>query len=145
MANLFYADACIYLNLWKMEGNEKFGAPYWQIAKDFFEKFSSKDSFIYYSNFLIKELSFALTKEQFDKKKLLFCDSKNFRKVHISQEEISMARKIESELDYSPSFYDILHMLLAKKSNSILVTRDKNLLDASKKYNIEAKRPEELL
>ena len=36
-------------------------------------------------------------------------------------------------------------MLLAKKTNSILITRDNKLIQISKKYGVEVKKPEELL
>ena len=59
-------------------------------------------------------------------------------------EEYESAREIESELNYVISLYDILHMLLARKTNSILITRDKILLEIAKKYSVIAKRPEEI-
>jgi len=36
-------------------------------------------------------------------------------------------------------------MLLTKKTNSILITRDRKLLKLAKKYKINAKKPEEIL
>jgi len=42
------------------------------------------------------------------------------------------------------SFYDVIHLLLAKKTNSVLVTGDKLLIQLSKDYSVEAKKPEEL-
>ena len=42
-------------------------------------------------------------------------------------------------------FYDILHILLSRKTNSILITRDKKLLEVANRMGIEAKKPEEIL
>ena len=65
--------------------------------------------------------------------------------MFLSEEEFNLARKIEEESNYEISFYDIIHMLLAKKTKSLFITRDNKLIDISKKYNLVAKRPEELL
>jgi len=139
-----YVDSCIYINLWQKEGNEKFGVPYWKIAEDFFENCSKENIIIYYSCFVLKELEFVLAEQEFKEKRKLF-DFLPFKKISISTEEISQARKIESELRYEISFYDIIHTLLALKTSSILVTRDKKLLMSAKKYSVIAKKPEELL
>ncbi|MBI5065099.1 PIN domain-containing protein [Candidatus Woesearchaeota archaeon] len=139
----FYVDSCIYLNLWQKE--EVNGIPFWRFAKEFFEKYNSENFIIYYSGFLLKELTFILSESEFEEKRSLFAYSRNFKKIILSREEFDQARKIESEEKYEISFYDIIHMLLAKKTNSILITRDSKLLITAKKYSVEAKKPEELL
>lgn len=35
--------------------------------------------------------------------------------------------------------------IIARKINSILITRDKKLIESAKKYNIKVKKPEDLL
>ncbi len=140
----FYVDTCIYLNLWQKEGNKIFGVPYWKFAKDFFEKFE-KSFIIYYSGFILKELKFILSEKEFNNKMRLFEISPNFIRIKLSLEEFNQARKIERASNYRLSFYDIIHMLLAKKTNSILITRDKKLLKTSKKFSVIAKKPEQLL
>ncbi|MBU0461020.1 MAG: hypothetical protein KJ574_00380 [Nanoarchaeota archaeon] len=119
--------------------------PYWEIAKLFFEKLDNDNALFFYSGFILKELEFILTKEEFDKKRSLFHSSPNFRRAHISTEELNKAREIEKELSYIISFYDIIHILLSKRTNSILMTRDKNLLEIAAKQGVVAKRPEEFL
>ena len=140
----FYVDTCIYLNLWQKEGDEKFGIPYWKLAKEFFEKVESENKTVYYSGYLLKELSFILTESEFTKKRLMFESSHNFKRIKLTLNEYELARKIESK-DRGVGFYDIIHMLLSKKTNSILVTRDRALLKLAKKYNIRAKNPEQIL
>ena len=121
------------------------GTPYWKLAKDFFEKFDNKETIFYYSGFILKELKFVLEKDKFNKKSKLFDSSPRFKKITLSREEFEEVRKIESEEGYGISFYDIIHMVLARKFKSILITRDKKLLELSKKYAVEAKKPEDLL
>ncbi len=145
MKKRFYVDTCIYLNLWQKEGDASLGKPYWKIAKEFFEKTENENVIIYYSGFILKELSFILEKEIFNKKLQMFNYSPNFIRITLSVNEFDLAREIEKESNYEISFYDIIHMLLAKKANSILITRDKKLIRVSKRYNVIAKTPEEIL
>src|SRR3989344_2414934 len=139
----YYPDSCIYLNLWKKEVDE-FGNPLWKFAKDFFEKAEGEGSIIYYSGFLLKELMFILSTEEYLNKRELFESSPNFKKVILSKEEYDLVRKIKDE-NAQISFYDIIHMLLAKKTGSILITRDKLLIEISKIFSVEARKPEEIL
>ncbi|MFH1506399.1 MAG: PIN domain-containing protein [archaeon] len=143
--NKFYIDSCIYLNLWQKEGDETKGMPYWLISKSFFERFDNERSVFYYSGFILKELSHALPESKFSEKTDSFKASSNYRKISLSSTEFHLARKIESEINYDISFFDIIHMLLAKKTDSILVTRDKELLKTAKQYGIKTKKPEDLL
>lgn len=145
MKNSYYIDACIYLNLWQKEIDYNTGALLWKFAKDFLEKVETENSIVYYSGYLLKELSFILEKETFNKKLQIFNFSPNFKRINLSINEYSLARKIEKESNYEVSFYDIIHMLLAKKTKSIFITRDNKLINISKKYGVVVKRPEELL
>jgi len=137
----YYVDTCIYLNLWKKEvdGN---GNKLWEFAKNFFEKIENENSMIYYSGYLLKELMFVFDENKFIDKLELFNFSPNFRRVNLTKEEYEIAKRIKKE-NREISFYDIIHMLLAKKTNSVLITRDKKLIEISKTYNIIAKTPEE--
>ena len=143
MVRSYYVDSCVYLNLWQKEVN-KFGRPLWKLAKKFFERVEQEKSLIYYSGFLLKELSFILTEKEFAQKRLMFEGSSNFKKIKLTLNEYELARKIESK-NKDAGFYDIIHMLLTKKTNSILITRDKELLKLAKKYKINAKRSGEIL
>ena len=138
----YYIDSCVYLNLWKKEV-DVFGNKLWELAKDFFEKTESENAIIYYSGFLLKELMFLLSTEEYLQKRDLFDSSPNFKKITLSKEEYELARKINKK-NTEISFYDVIHMLLTKKTNSILVTRDKLLIQLSKDFSLTAKRPEEL-
>lgn len=139
----YYVDSCIYLNLWKKEVDDS-GALLWKYAKEFFEKTEKENSIIYYSGFLLKELMFKLSTQEYLDQRELFDSSPKCSKIIISKEEYDLAGKIKNENEHI-SFYDIIHMLLAKKTNSILVTRDKGLIELAKVFSVEAKKPEEIL
>ena len=87
---------------------------------------------------------FILSTYEYLNKKELFESSPNFKKVILLNEEYDIARKIKNE-NIEISFYDIIHMLLAKKTGSILITRDKLLTGLAKIFLVEVKTPEEIL
>jgi len=139
----YYVDSCIYLNLWKKEFDFS-GNLLWNFAKDFFEKAQSENSVIYYSGFLLKELMFVLDEKEFIGKLELFNYSPGFVRITLTKEEYEEAQKLKDRINSNISLFDIIHALLAKKTNSILVTRDRDLIEFAKNINIEAKKPEEL-
>jgi len=82
--------------------------------------------------------------DKFIDKLELFNFSPNFKRVNLKKEEYELARKIKKE-NPGTSFYDIIHMLLAKQTNSILITRDNLLINLAKEYEVKVKKPEETL
>ncbi|MFH1290716.1 MAG: PIN domain-containing protein [Nanoarchaeota archaeon] len=141
----YYVDSCIYLNLWQKETSQKTKAPFWRFAKEFFEEAQNNNATIYYSGYLLRELMFILSEKEFKQKRELFESSPNFKKIRLSQEEYQLARKIESNIEFEISFYDIIHMLLAKKTKSTLITRDRKLKEIATKYSVKIKLPEQAL
>lgn len=139
----YYVDSCIYLNLWQNETDES-GNPLWKYAKEFFEKVEYDSSIIHYSGYLLKELMFVFDEKQFVNKLELFNFSPNFKRLNLTKEEYELAKKIKKE-NLEISFYDIIHMLLAKQTNSILVTRDRLIMQLAQKYSVAAKKPEDTL
>ena len=140
----YYVDSCIYLNLWQREVNDS-GNFLWKHAKEFFEKADFEESIIYYSGFLLKELMFILTTEEYLLKREFFEDTPIFKKVTLTREEYYNAQNIKKKINLDISLFDIIHLLLAKKTNSALITRDNLLMDLAKSYNVVALKPEEVL
>ena len=141
----FYLDSCIWLNLFKKEGDPTKGVPYWEIARDFIEKVMfSKNEEIIYSGLILKELKFKICNENILKEKLLFLKEEDkFKFVEVTEKDYSFARKLESELKYELSFYDCLHIAICKRLNFILITRDKDLIRIARRYII-VEKPENL-
>jgi predicted nucleic acid-binding protein len=140
----YYIDTCIYLNLWQKEVSFS-GVKYWEIAKKLFEFIEEKGIVMYYSGFILNELKFILSEKEFENKKALFGNIPSFKKIGLERNELDEARKIEDETKFEVSFYDIIHMILARKTNSILITRDKRLMKIAKKYNVTVSLPEEII
>lgn len=140
----YYVDSCIWLNLFKNEGDESKGTPYWKIAQDFLEKIMFSEHEIVYSGFVLKEIKHKLDDDK------LFKDRHDFMKqepkfsfVKALDEDYQFARKLESEFNFEISFFDCQHVAICKRLNCILVTRDNKLIEAARRY-IESDKPENL-
>ena len=59
-------------------------------------------------------------------------------------EDYDLARKFENEEEIKLSFYDYLHVAIAKRLNVPLITRDKELIYFAKKH-IGVFKPEDLI
>ena len=139
----FYIDTNIYLNLWKKEGDAAKGIPYWKLAKDFIDKAEKEGSAIVFTGFVLKELKYKLTNEQFKEKEDLL--KSNFQKVDVVKEDYEYARKLESKTKFEISFYDCLHICVCKRLSLILISRDALMLSIAKKEGIICGKPENFL
>jgi len=144
--NLYYLDSCIWLNLFKKEGNPAKGIPYWKIAEDFINKvIFSKDKKIIYSGFVLKEIQFSLKNDELFKCRLDFIKGEEkFKRANVTREDYFFARKLESQSNFSISFYDCIHTSLCRRLNFVLVTRDNDLIKFAKNH-IAVFKPENLL
>ena len=141
----FYVDTCIWLNLFKKEGDSTKGAPYWKIAEDFIDKVMfSKDQEIIYTGFVLKEMKFKLSEEEFNEKLLFLKKESKFKFIKATEEDYSFARKLESDLKYEISFFDCMHIAISKRLNFTLIARDNLLIKIAKRY-IKADKPENLV
>jgi len=135
----YYVDSCIWINLFKKEGKEKEGVPHWKIAKDFIENGNT----IIVSTIVIKELSFKI-KEKLELAMRFFKDNESIKLIKTVPEDYDLARKFENEEQFKISFYDYLHVAIAKRLNIPLITRDKDLITFAKKH-LDVYKPEDLI
>jgi predicted nucleic acid-binding protein len=142
----FYVDSCIWLNLFKKEGDPTKGFPYWRIAEDFINKvIFSEDKEIIYSGPVIREIQFKINNEELFRDRLDFMQGEpRFKLIDVLKEDQSFARKLESDSKFEISFYDCIHIAICKRLNFTLVTRDNNLIEFAKDY-ISVDKPENLL
>ena len=132
-------DSCIWLNLFKKEGDSIKGVPYWQLAKSFLEK----DNEMIVSTIILKELSYKL-ENKFDEVKQFFKKNSFIKIIKTTSKDYDLARTYEDEEEFKISFYDYLHVAIAKRLNIPLITRDKDLITFANKH-IEVHKPEDLL
>ncbi|MDP3728676.1 MAG: PIN domain-containing protein [bacterium] len=135
----YYVDTCIWLNIIKKEEKE------YESSKKFLDALMTLKCTVLYSGAILRELEIKLPKQEFQKVKNQLNNGSSFREVESSVEDRNKARRIESQYNFSISFYDLLHMVLARKENAILVTRDEFLLDVAKVYKIQTMKPEDFL
>jgi predicted nucleic acid-binding protein len=124
---MFYVDSCVYINLWQKEVS-KTGNPLWKFAQDFFEYAEKGKKVIYVSGFVIKELGFVLDSAEFEKKKDIFNDEIRFRRIIAIPEDYDNARRLESATNFEISFFDCMHVILARRLGATLITRDGDLI-----------------
>ena len=94
----YYVDSCIWLNLFKKEGDPTKGVPYWQLAKEFLEKIMFSDDEIFYSGFVLKEIKYGLSNENlFAEKQKFLREEPKFHFVKATPEDYDAARTLESE------------------------------------------------
>lgn len=125
----YYIDTCVWLNIFNINEVSTKESKY---SKELIEKilFSEKHK-ILYSGFVLKELEFKL-KENYEKKRNWFNNEPNLIFVKATNKTYEYARQLEKENNYKISFFDYIHLSIAKETNSILITRDKELLTTSK-------------
>ena len=140
----YYVDTCIYINLWKKEVDET-GKPLWLLAKKFFEFADQNNLKIFYSGFILKEFLFLLSAEEYLNKREFIEYNPLFEKTILTKEEYKEATKLKNKLNTDCSLYDLIHLRLTKKTNSILITQDRELLELANFMDIPAKTPQEII
>ena len=141
----YYVDSCIWLNLFKKEGDATKGPPYWRLAKSFLEKIMFSENEIIYSGFVLKEIKYKINDDNTFAERLLFLKQEpKFKFVKATEEDYEFARGLEVEIDFTLSFFDCLHIAICQRLEAVLVTRDELLLIAAKGF-IQANKPEDLL
>jgi len=141
---LYYVDSCIWLNLFKKEGDPSKGIPYWKIAEDFIEQIIFSDDMIMCSGFVFKEIKYNLNDNDLFKEKEKFL--KNEPKINFIKAisaDYDLARKLESISNFTISFFDCMHIDLSYRLGCVLITRDALLIEVAKKY-IAVTKPENL-
>jgi len=138
----YYVDTCVWLNLFKKEGDETKGIPYWKLAKDFIEQVEESHDFIIVSTITLKELTFKLG-NKFNEVKQFFQENNFIQIIKTTPEDYDQARHWEQEHQLL-SFYDYLHVAVASRLNISFITRDNDLIEFAKKH-VEVFKPEDLL
>jgi predicted nucleic acid-binding protein len=143
MSKKYYFDTCIWLNLFKKEGDIKKGTPYWKLAKNLINKIKEENNKIIVSTIILKELSFK-TKNNFNNILTFFKKEDYIILIKTTNEDYDFARTLEHKFNYELSFYDFLHISISKRLDIPLITRDKDLIKIGSKI-INIFKPEDLI
>ncbi|HIH24852.1 TPA: PIN domain-containing protein [Candidatus Woesearchaeota archaeon] len=139
----FYIDTCVFLNVWKKEIGPIPRWSLWRRSNEFLT-FALQHHTVITSQAVIRELQFQLPPTTFKEKKADIFAS-GITVLQVPEQLASIARKIESEEQFSISYYDILHVLIAQEQSAILVTRDRKLLSLAKRKGVAAGTPEHFM
>lgn len=84
----FYLDTCIWINLFKKEGDPEKGIPYWEIAKEFINNLKDNNNQIIVSTIILKELSFK-AEDKFELIKSFFEKEEYIKIIRTTPEDYS--------------------------------------------------------
>lgn len=138
VAQKYYLDTSIWIDLYedrKGYKNEPLGDFAWKL----FASIKANKSNIIISDFLVRELEVNYSMEEINGMIKPFEDI--IEKVFLLKNQRDEARRIAQERNLPPG--DVIHTIIARDNNLILVTRDKHfneLIDISRSY-----KPEELI
>ncbi|MEW6295646.1 MAG: PIN domain-containing protein [Candidatus Diapherotrites archaeon] len=139
MQKRFYVDTSVWLDYY---GDRKDGIrPLGEFAFKFFKHCNENNCKVFFSDFVLFEL-----KEFFPEKeiKILFSVIKKnlLMKVSVSEKQLMEANKIKKVFKEIP-LNDIIHAIMARDSNAVLISRDKHFEDLS--AIVECRPPEEII
>lgn len=132
---IYYFDTSIWLDYYEKRGKNG------EHAFNLILKIIEEDSIIIYSDLHIRELKgLSYNAEQINDI-LRIVKSNNLRRVHIDREQDKEAAQLCHQKQVPKG--DVLHAILARDNNAIMVSRDQHF--ERLKHIIEIKKPEELL
>ena len=140
MVENYYFDTCIWRDFYESRfgtGGRNLGSA---AAKLFMYVIKNKIT-LSYSEFIIRELKRDYSSDEIQLMLNFLFISKILVNVEVTKKDYFESKKISDELDIPPG--DALHALIAKKSNSILVSQDNHMQKL--KHLVEVKKPEEII
>jgi predicted nucleic acid-binding protein len=131
----YYIDTCIWIDYFE-DRKDKF-RPLGDWALSLIKKIIENGDYFVISDHLITELS----KNYFYNEFFKIIPNKLIIEVEFNENQTKEAFKLKKKLKIP--FKDILHAIIARDSDSIMVTRDKHFYKLSKE--VVVKKPEELI
>ncbi len=138
MPQKYYIDACIWRDF--HENREDKFRPLGEWAFNLFRMIRETKSKALYSNLIIKELSISYTPEKIKEMFRIVEEEGLLEKVEIKEEHLHETIRLK-KLKKLP-FNDLLHAILARDNQAILVTRDKHFEEFGD--IVIVKKPEDL-
>ena len=122
MTEKYYIDACIWRDLYENRVDKY--RPLGEWAFEFFRMIKETKSIALYSDLVIKELATAYNQEKIKEMFKIVEEAGCLKKVEIKREQIKETIKIKREKRLP--FNDLLHSILARDNDAIMVTRDRH-------------------
>jgi hypothetical protein len=140
MIKNYYFDTCIWRDFYENRfgsGGRKLG----EIAANLFMYIIKNKKILNYSDFIVLELKRDYNPNEIELMLNFLFLSNILMKIEISKEDYVKSKQIGAELNIPPG--DVLHAIISKKSNSILVSQDNHMQKL--KHLVEVKKPEEII
>ena len=141
MARKFYLDTAIWRDYFEDRGDGI--RPLGEFAFQFLKKCTETGAEIIVSDTVILELKSELSKEQIEGIFNSFKD--NIKYVTATPNQHSEAKSEWIRRKRKLPFYDLLHAVIAKHNNAILIARDEHFNVISSILGIEVKKPEDII
>jgi len=139
MVKRFYLDTAIWRDYF--EDRRDGIRPLGEFAFQFLKKCTEIGAEILVSDTVVFELEARLSKERV---KEIFSSSKNIiRKVAANSGQLSEARKEWQKRNRALPFKDVLHAIIARDNNAVLVARDNHFFDMLSAI-VEVEKPEDI-
>ncbi len=135
----YYVDTCIWRDFGEQR-KDKF-RPLGEWAFEFFKKVKESKEIRLYSDLVVRELSLAYSESKIQELFSFILEDQALVKIEIKESQFQEAIRIKKEKQFPYS--DLLHAILARDSQAILITRDKHFLELLDLVMI--KKPEDLL
>lgn len=139
MANRFYIDTCIWRDYYENRSDNF--RPLGEWALKFLKEAVNNDDLILYSDLTIKELCTKYTPEEIKNIFEVIEKRDILTQVNIIEPQVKEAMLIRTKRNLA--FGDVLHAILARDNNAMLITRDEHFLELNDLVTI--KKPEELI
>ncbi|MFH1505926.1 MAG: PIN domain-containing protein [archaeon] len=136
----YYFDSCIWRDHYENRFGPK-GRPLGKYATALFMKIMKDGNTLLFSKFILNELRLSYTMEEINVMMNLLYVAQVLKKIEIQSEDRIEAEKIAK--DRSLPLTDVLHAILARNNNAIMISQDKHFQRL--KDIVEVKRPEEIL
>jgi predicted nucleic acid-binding protein len=135
----FYFDTSIWRDYY--ESREDRLRPLGEWAFMLIRQIIEEGSIVLYSDLVIKELAIKYSNEEIDNILLPLKGIDLLVKVSVYSNQKKEASKVSNELNIP--FCDVLHAILARDNNAIMVTRDKHFVELFQ--IVEVMKPEDLI
>lgn len=140
MAEKYYFDTCI----WRDHYEARFslsGKPMGDYASRLFAKVIKDKDTLFFSEFIVRELKSDFDEEDINNMLNILFISGILNRAEINEKDYRKAKEIGVKRNLPAG--DVLHAIIAAKSNAILVSQDKHLQEL--KDIVEVKKPEEII
>ena len=138
MLEKYYLDSCIWKDYFENR-SDRF-RPLGDWALELIKKIIKEEGLFIFSDHLIKELEKQYSHEVLDNF-FEIIPIQSIIKVETTEQQAKEAFQIKNKLKIP--YGDVLHAIIARDNDAILVTRDKHFYELAQKINV--KKPEDLL